>query len=84
MPVKRRLDKSRPHRITPEAVEAYRAGDFLALHHALGLRPWECSPLPQKVHGLGVNLGPRPGYMDGFHGWEQAQELQRQLDDAMD
>lgn len=39
MPVKRRTSKVRDHRIKPEAVEAYRAGDGRTLHRALGLRP---------------------------------------------
>lgn len=45
MPLKRRLEKTRDHRLTPEAVEAFMAGDWLALHQALGLRPWQASPL---------------------------------------
>ena len=31
--------------VTPEAVAAYKAGDYVALHLALGLKPWEQSPL---------------------------------------
>ncbi len=45
MPVKARSAKARRHRITPEAVEAFVAGDRLALHRALDLRPWQPSPL---------------------------------------
>ena len=37
MPVKRRLPKGRAHRITAEAVEAFQAGDYKALHSALNL-----------------------------------------------
>jgi hypothetical protein len=36
------------HRITEEAVAAFRADDWTGLHLALGLRPWEMSPL--QVH----------------------------------
>ncbi len=54
MPVKRRTLKGTPHRITPEAVDAFRAGDYLGLHRALGLAPWETSPLPSDVTALGV------------------------------
>jgi hypothetical protein len=32
-------------RITAEAIEAFRRGDVLALHRALGLKPWEISPI---------------------------------------
>ena len=45
MPVKRRKPKEREHRITPEAVAAFRAGDVGALMLALGMRPWDASPL---------------------------------------
>lgn len=45
MPVKKRNAKVRAHRITPEAVAAFKAGDSMALDRALGLRPWEPSPL---------------------------------------
>ena len=82
MPVKKRTSKARPHHITAEAVEAYIAGDYMRLHRALGLMPWECSALPDEVHGLGVDQGPRPSYCDERHGWEHAQELQRELEKA--
>ena len=45
MPIKRRLSKGRAHRITPEAIAAFEAGDRMALHRALGLGPWMPSPL---------------------------------------
>ena len=76
------LHRDRRRKITPEAVEAYIAGDYMRLHRALGLMPWECSPLPDEVCGLGVDQGPRPAYYDERHGWEQAQELQRELEAA--
>ncbi|ACL63247.1 hypothetical protein [Methylobacterium nodulans] len=83
MPAKRRTAKSRMHRITSEAVEAFEAGDYHRLHAALGLRPWEASPLPWEVHGLGVSDGPRPPWTNAFtESWEQAQELQRALLEA--
>ena len=44
MPRKRRTAKHRAP-ITAEAVEAFRAGDWMATHRALDLRPWEVSPL---------------------------------------
>lgn len=45
MPVKKRTAKARRHRITVEAVTAFQAGDRIALHRALGLKPWHPSPL---------------------------------------
>lgn len=82
MPVKMRAAKRRLSRITPEAVEAYIAGDYMRLHVALGLMPWQCSPLPVEITCLGVDQGPRPSCWDERHGYEQAQELQRELDKA--
>jgi hypothetical protein len=78
MPLKRRLPKGREHRITPEAVVAFVAGDDMALHRALGLRPWERSPLD-------VDDGPCPdwGGDQWRASWEQAQELRRQLEKAL-
>lgn len=76
MPLKRRAGKSRVHKVTAEAIEAWRAGDYSRLHMALGLRPWEMSPLPEDLTALGV--GPeKPGYDDGWSAsWAQARELQ--------
>ena len=55
----------------------------MRLHRALGLMPWECSPLPVEIEGLGVDQGdPRPSCWDDRHGYEQAQELQRELEKA--
>jgi hypothetical protein len=82
MPVKRRLAKSRVHKITPEAIEAFEAGDYHALHQALGLKPWEHSPLPLAVTALGVRPGEPPSWDNSTMSWRQAQELQRALVDA--
>ena len=51
MPVKKRAAKGRLHRITREAVEAYIAGDYHAAAVALGLMPWQRSPLPVEIDG---------------------------------
>ncbi len=83
MPVEQRTAKGQAHRITPEAVEAFRAGDFLRLHQALGLQPWEVSPLPLSIQALGCDQNPPPDWAHPssgwFDSWEQAQELQRLL-----
>ena len=80
MPVKRRGSKAHSHRITLEVVEAYRAGDYLRLHRALGLRPWEMSPLPKRVTPLGVSNEPPPPDRTAWNdSWEQAKELQRAI-----
>jgi hypothetical protein len=55
MSTKRTALRRPRHGITAEAIEAYRARDHLRLHRALGLKPWECSPLPADVEPLGVD-----------------------------
>lgn len=44
MPRKRRNAKARAQ-IGPDALDAFKAGRWMDLHRALGLRPWEASPL---------------------------------------
>jgi hypothetical protein len=51
---RRRFDRTRRH-ITPEAVDAWMRTDYMALHIALGLHPWETSPLPIEITPLGVD-----------------------------
>ncbi len=87
MPVKRRVSKATSHRITPSAVAAYEAGDYIALHLALGLKPWQPSPLPLDVTPLGVDQDEPPDYVAGpiqVAAWRQAQALQRELRAAVD
>jgi hypothetical protein len=74
MPVKRRIHKARPHRITPEAIDAYRAGDHLALHRALSLRPWQPSPLDADE-----DEAPWPPGSVGAASWPQSRELRAEL-----
>ncbi|MEQ1953601.1 hypothetical protein [Mesorhizobium sp. CN2-181] len=44
MPLKRRAGKRRSL-VTAAAIEAFRAGDRMALFFAIGQKPWEPSPL---------------------------------------
>jgi hypothetical protein len=77
VPIKRRVDKARRHRLSPEAIAAYRAKDCNALHRALSLRPWMASPLR-------VDQGPGPGGPTAYAAsWPQAQQLQRELEAAL-
>lgn len=84
MPVKRRASKVRHHRITQDAIDAFLAGDYCALHRALGLKPWEASPLPLEVTPLGVDQSPSDGpeHLLFHESWPKAQELQRELLEA--
>ena len=76
MPVKRRESKAYAHRITPEVIAAYEAGDFFRLHRALGLKPWEISPLPQSAEPLGVSHEPSPDGSAWMDSWQQAKNIQ--------
>lgn len=50
MPTKRRpKPQFVPHRISPAAVQAFRAGDASRLHDALALARWQVSPLDVDV-----------------------------------
>jgi len=73
MPVKRRHAKNKPHRVTSEAVAAFRAGDVLALHRALELGLWQVSPL--DVDGR----CPYPPGTGGADSWPLAVVLRRKL-----
>lgn len=78
MPTKRaRLPRHQRVRVTPEAVEAYRAGEWMRLHNLLGLNPWEASPLD-------VDDGPCPWppRSSGAETWPQALELRNELEKA--
>src|SRR5215467_9016735 len=51
------INRRAARRITPEAIDAWKRADFMALHRALGLMPWERSPLPREITALGLNEG---------------------------
>ena len=82
--MRRRTIRSTKGRITAEAVEAFKAGDFMALHRALDLPPWHPSPLPESVEPLGVDpdiTPPRDGTC-WAEVWSKVVELQRELQAA--
>lgn len=66
---KRRIEKVKEYRITEAARDAWQAGDVRALHLALGLRPWEPSPLEIE--------GPCPWRAGtvGAQSWDRIAEL---------
>ena len=74
MPIKKRSAKSKPHRITPEAIAAFVAGDYIALHRALGLAPWQCSPLDADD-----GPSPWPTGTVGADSWPLARALRDEL-----
>ncbi len=83
MSTKRRtIRRGKNGQLTPEAIAAWHACDYNALHCALGLYPHEMSPLPSEVISLGVTEGdvPDPDSTSPFEqSYWKAIELQRKL-----
>ncbi|WP_192243599.1 hypothetical protein [Mesorhizobium silamurunense] len=82
MPTKRTpRNRNVKRRISQAAVEAFKANDYLALHRALSLRPWEMSPLPRDIEPLGCDPERPPNSRTTLfdQSYEQAVELQRAL-----
>lgn len=74
MPTKRKnLTRKSTVRITRDALEAFEKGDH-ALHRALGLKPWEISPLDA------TGSCPYPASTAGAASWPQAVELRKLLE----
>lgn len=74
-----RVSRMPEAQITEKVIEAFLAGDYLALHRALRLRPWQWSPLPVEISALGVDYGPAPDYANAAE-WRRAQELRRAIE----
>ena len=79
MPASRRRAKVRRARITPEAVAAFRARDWIQLHRALGLKPWEASPLDVRPGDEAEAAGPGAGVYE--RSFPQALQLKAELED---
>ena len=79
MPIKRRASKVREYRITPEAIEAFRAEDSQALHRALGLPLY----MPCPLHVSPEQPCPWPKGSTGAMSWPTALELREQLREAV-
>ncbi len=75
MPAKRRVAKTRSHRVTPAALEAFQGGKIVPLMRALGMRLWQVSPLEAD--------GPEPpANASGAdrESWALAWELRQELE----
>jgi hypothetical protein len=78
MPTKRtKRTRHQRIRVTDAAREAFRAGEWMTLHRALGLKPWEVSPLD-------ADDGPCPYPLNtgGGSSWEQAKALRAELEET--
>jgi hypothetical protein len=76
MPTNRRR-RARPAaatRITAGAIAAWKAGDYMDLHRALALRPWEPSPLD-----VNPERPPQPDGRMWTAAWPLVAELRREL-----
>jgi hypothetical protein len=76
------INRRAARRITPEAIDAWKRADFMALHRALGLMPWQPSPLPREIDALGINeddLSAVDADEARDRGWSKALALQKQL-----
>lgn len=71
------LNRGARRRISPEAVDAFRAGDRQALARVLGLQPWV--PNPIDVDGPLPPEWASPGTA-WAQAWPAAYELRRQLE----
>lgn len=71
------IDRVGRHRITPAAVVAFAAGDWIGLHRALGLRPWEPSPLDAETLSPPVGCGSTDAWAVG---WPLARQLRAELE----
>lgn len=74
------IDRRQRLRISPEAIAAYQAEDFMRLHNALGLNPWDASPLDVGP----LETCPYPNSNAIAMSWGTVQELRRLLDAAVE
>jgi hypothetical protein len=79
MPVKRRTAKTRDHRITDEAIAAFKAADWMGLHRALGLKPWMPSPLDTTTDQPPSWCSPHDGWGEF---WVMVRALRLELEKA--
>jgi hypothetical protein len=75
----KRISRLQPrNRITPEAVAAFKAKDWTALHLALGLKPWEMNPLDVHKKSEPSRDNPSPW----FQSWWKVRRLRKELEAA--
>jgi hypothetical protein len=72
MPTKRRLLNERAYRVTDATVAAFAAGDSLALHRPLGLKPWQPGTLDVDTPEPPAWAGRTAGRWHGRSRWSFA------------
>jgi hypothetical protein len=77
----RRVPLHRPRRrISQAAVDAWQRGDVWAVHHALGLAPWEYSPVPLAWGAYGLPSEPSTHQGTALEqSWAKIRKLQLEL-----
>lgn len=78
MPTRRGHTRRTESAITPEAVDAFVANDYSRLHTALGLKPWEVSP----IHVASYDLRPA-GVSPWTDSFPKALQLRAELEAAV-
>jgi hypothetical protein len=83
--VRTKLKRSHNRRITQEAIDAWQRGDVWGVHKALGLKPFEYSPVPRRFGAYGLPETKRNTGLvmdEGFGtalGWDGVKALQDEL-----
>jgi len=76
----KRISRIQPrYQITPEAIAAYKAKDYTALHLALGLKPWEQNPLDVHKRREPSRDSPYPW----VRSWWKITRLRKELEAAL-
>ncbi len=78
MPARRGHTRRHESAITPEAVDAFVAKDYARLHSAIGLKPWEVSPIQVDSYGP-----PRAGGSPWTDSFPKALKLRADLEAAV-
>ena len=81
MPTNRRpLRRPAKQTFSPAVIDAWHKGDLWKLHDALGLAPWEFSPLPEEFGAYGLPFDQPPNDGLAMHeSWQKVKALQIRL-----
>lgn len=77
MTTRKKRDRAARPRITPEALQAWRAGDWHGLFRALHLPPWHYPPYLVDLQGDPPDYEPGSAYVET---WSTARDLRLELE----